>query len=82
VLSVQDLLRKANWLLSAREEWEPPVGFFMRPCDTIARELLDLSDDKTQAIGRLDDYINITRAALDDDDLNRLERARKIINDK
>ena len=73
---IQELLESTHWSSSVHEKWTPPEGFFTKSASAIAKGLLAASKDESQAMKRLNFYINRAGKNLSADDRARLEAAK------
>lgn len=61
--------------------YKPPEGLFKEPGTQIAKQLLNDSKSPAQAMQRLNFYINRAGSNLGEDDMKRLNSAKKIISE-
>lgn len=66
------------WSGEVHAKWHPPKGFFEQPAESIAEGLRKNSDSLSQAMDRLDFYIN--RAGCKLKDPEKFEQAKIILH--
>lgn len=69
------------WSENVDTKWHPPEGFFDGSSESIAQGLKDASDDRAQAMDRLNFYINRAGSNLSEEDRARLEKAKQILEE-
>lgn len=69
------------WSGDVKTKWHPPAGFFERKPQEIAEGLKAASDSHAQAMDRLNFYINRAGSNLSEEDRERLETAKDILED-
>lgn len=71
------LNEKKLWSGEVETEWHPKEGFFKQGAEKIANGLKNASKNLKQAMSRLNFYINRAGDNLSNEDLDRLDRAKK-----
>jgi Protein of unknown function (DUF3175) len=71
---------KSLWSKDVETKWHPPAGFFARSPEEIAEGLRAASDGLSQAMDRMDFYINRSGSNLSPEDRERLESAKSILH--
>ena len=79
VLGDAKAMCEKRWSAQVQTKWNPPDGFFDRGAGQIAKGLVAASKDLSQAMSRLNFYINRAGKNLSREDLGRLERAKEIL---
>jgi len=67
------------WSSQVKTKWHPPEGFFKQSAQKIASGLKSASKDLKQGMSRLNFYLNRAGKNLSQDDLSRLEKAKKLL---
>ena len=67
------------WSEGVETKWHPKEGFFDGSAESIAQGLKEASDDKAQAMERLNFYINRAGSNLKGEDRARLEEAKSLL---
>ena len=82
-LDIPKNLQEADeWSDDVKTKWTPPAGLFTEPANKIADVLHKESDDLSQAMSRLQFYINRGGKLLDAKAKANLETAKKLLQQK
>lgn len=76
IIAALEILSK-KWSSNVDTKWEPPEGLFTKPASEIAKVLKANSKDLSQAMSRLNFYINRAGSNLSPKDKKRLDKAVK-----
>lgn len=69
-----------HWTENITPHWHPPEGFFNGPAESIAKGLNEDSVSLSQAIDRINFYMNRAGVKLSDEDKLRLDKAKEILH--
>ena len=73
--------KKDLWSADVKTKWHPPEGFFEQSAEEIAKGLKEASDSLSQAMDRLNFYINRAGANLSEERKLVLEKAKKNLDE-
>jgi len=71
------LSERTMWSAKVQTKWHPPEGFFDQSAEKIASGMKAASSGLKQSMSRLNFYINRGGKNLSDEDMKRLEAAKK-----